>query len=198
MRLLYIFAGQRQKEYLSDFFTYNVDTDEIVTINDGEKSEVPAAGFTQRATIDPDNHEIHVLSVRIIDSRFNFSFYLFVYFSFQGLNKDKDKQKEETVKNSFWVYDILQDRWSCIYRNENWMENNNNSSNNNNSNSSNSSNDFMLTIGDKSEPCPRFAHQLVYDHIKKVHYLFGGNPGKSQSPKLRLDDFWTLEVCLES
>ncbi len=65
MRLLYIFAGQRHKEYLSDFFTYNVDTDEIVIVNDGEKSEVPAAGFTQRATIDPDNHEIHVLSVRI-------------------------------------------------------------------------------------------------------------------------------------
>ncbi|CAG2121490.1 unnamed protein product, partial [Medioppia subpectinata] len=26
LRLLYVFAGQRQKEYLSDFFTYNVDT----------------------------------------------------------------------------------------------------------------------------------------------------------------------------
>ncbi len=73
MRLLYIFAGQRHKEYLSDFFTYNVDTDEIVIINDGEKSEVPAAGFTQRATIDPDNHEIHVLSVTVFSLKISFS-----------------------------------------------------------------------------------------------------------------------------
>lgn len=65
LRLLYIFAGQRQKEYLSDFFTYNVDTDEVSYICDGDKIEVPAAGFTQRATIDPDLNEIHVLSVNI-------------------------------------------------------------------------------------------------------------------------------------
>ena len=65
LRLLYIFAGQRHKEYLSDFFTYNVDTDQISVINDGDKTEVPAAGFTQRATIDPESHEIHVLSVGI-------------------------------------------------------------------------------------------------------------------------------------
>lgn len=44
------------------------------------------------------------------------------------------------------------------------------------------------------EPCPRFAHQLVYDHIHKVHYLFGGNPGKSGISKRRLDDFWSLKV----
>ena len=65
LRLLYVFAGQRPKEYLSDFFTYNVDTDEIIVINDGDKTEVPAAGFTQRATIDPETHEIYVLSVRL-------------------------------------------------------------------------------------------------------------------------------------
>ena len=45
------------------------------------------------------------------------------------------------------------------------------------------------------EPCPRFAHQLVYDDCRKVHYLFGGNPGKSGVPKMRLDDFWSLKVC---
>lgn len=44
------------------------------------------------------------------------------------------------------------------------------------------------------EPCPRFAHQLVYDKIKKIHYLFGGNPGRSSLPKLRLDDFWSLKL----
>lgn len=44
------------------------------------------------------------------------------------------------------------------------------------------------------EPLPRFAHQLVYDHVRKVHYLFGGNPGKENAPKMRLDDFWMLQV----
>ena len=29
----------------------------------------------------------------------------------------------------------------------------------------------------------------------QVHYLFGGNPGKSCSPKMRLDDFWSLKLC---
>ena len=49
-----------------------------------------------------------------------------------------------------------------------------------------------------SEPCPRFAHQLVYDHMNKVHYLFGGNPGCNKKPKLRLDDFWELRLIRPS
>lgn len=44
------------------------------------------------------------------------------------------------------------------------------------------------------EPCPRYAHQLVYDDIANLHYLFGGNPGRSTTPQLRLDDFWILEL----
>lgn len=32
----------------------------------------------------------------------------------------------------------------------------------------------------------------------QVHYLFGGNPGKSCSPKMRLDDFWSLKLCRPS
>lgn len=31
-----------------------------------------------------------------------------------------------------------------------------------------------------------------------MHYLFGGNPGRSCLPKLRLDDFWQLELCRPS
>ncbi|KAG8138484.1 hypothetical protein E2320_004370, partial [Naja naja] len=95
-RCLYMFGGQRSKTYLNDFF-------------------IPMTGFTQRATIDPELNEIHVLS---------------------GLSKDKEK-REENVRNSFWIYDI-------------------------------------------------------------VHYLFGGNPGKPCSPKMRLDDFWSLKLCRPS
>lgn len=40
----------------------------------------------------------------------------------------------------------------------------------------------------------RFAHQLVYDQLAKVHYLFGGNPGRLGQPSLRLDDFWILRL----
>lgn len=68
---MYIFAGQRGKEYLSDFFTYEVDTHRVEFINYNEfntknSNHVPAAGFTQRATIDPELAEIYVLSVCIL------------------------------------------------------------------------------------------------------------------------------------
>lgn len=69
LRKLFIFAGQRSKEYLNDFFSYNVDTDEIEVISDGHKKirpNSPSAGFTQRATIDPELNEIYIFSVSII------------------------------------------------------------------------------------------------------------------------------------
>ncbi|XP_043287689.1 muskelin isoform X2 [Venturia canescens] len=161
-RKLYIFGGQRSKEYLNDFFTYEVDTKQLENISltdfgNRDASHVPAAGYTQRATIDPALGEIYVLS---------------------GLSKDKDK-RDDTVQNSFWVYNIRGNRWSCIYRNENVGEK------------------YWSKMQDY-EPCPRFAHQLVYDYVKKVHYLFGGNPGRSCLPKLRLDDFWQLRLCRPS
>lgn len=65
-RQLFILAGQRIKEYLTDFFMYNIDNDTVTYISDGtrkDSSSVPAAGFTQKATIDPHLNQIHVLSV---------------------------------------------------------------------------------------------------------------------------------------
>ncbi|XP_037789855.1 muskelin-like isoform X1 [Penaeus monodon] len=174
-RQLFILAGQRNKEYLTDFFTYNIDSDTVTYISDGsgkDSASVPAAGFTQKATIDPQLNEIHVLSLRV-DLRARYS-----TGSHKGLSKDKEK-REENVRNSFWVYDISQNKWSCIYRNEQTGE----------------------TYWNKMqhvEPCPRYAHQLVYDDTKKVHYLFGGNPGKTYLPKMRLDDFWSLRLCRPS
>ncbi|KAI9560300.1 hypothetical protein GHT06_014315 [Daphnia sinensis] len=163
-RKLFIFAGQRSKEYLNDFFTYNVDTGEVTTVTDGTRrrdpAQIPAAGFTQRATIDHELNEIYILS---------------------GLSKDKDK-RDDNVKNSFWVYNIVDNKWTCVYRNDSSRE------------KEADSNSKMPG----EEPCPRFAHQLVYDHVKKAHYLFGGNPGRSNDPKMRLDDFWSLRLCRPS
>ena len=66
MRKLFIFGGQRKgSEYLNDFFSYNVDTDEMEMILTGTcpESAIPAVGHTQRATIDQERHEIHVMTV---------------------------------------------------------------------------------------------------------------------------------------
>ncbi|KAK2096627.1 Muskelin 1, intracellular mediator containing kelch motif [Saguinus oedipus] len=90
-------------------------------------SEIPMTGFTQRATIDPELNEIHVLS---------------------GLSKDKEK-REENVRNSFWIYDIVRNSWSCVYKNDQAAKDN------------------PTKSLQEEEPCPRFAHQLVYDELHK-------------------------------
>ena len=85
-RCLYIFAGQRSKEILTDFIVYDVDSKQIHQLSDtncqaiGEDISlhegggllqmlfsclVPSPSFTQRATIDHITGEIHVLSVKI-------------------------------------------------------------------------------------------------------------------------------------
>ncbi|KAL4704274.1 hypothetical protein ACJJTC_016292 [Scirpophaga incertulas] len=102
----------------------------------------PAAGFTQRATLDPDTDEMFVLS---------------------GMSKEKDRR----VYNTLWAFSLRRMTWACVYRNERVSAH---------------------------EPRPRFAHQLVYDPATKVHYLFGGNPGNQSSPRLRLDDLWSLRL----
>jgi muskelin len=70
------------------------------------------------------------------------------FYVFSGLMREKNSG-QETVKNAFWVYNIQKNRWSKVYQNENtdhayWAK--------------------MQNI----EPCPRFAHQLVYDPKRRV------------------------------
>ncbi|CAB3372834.1 Hypothetical predicted protein [Cloeon dipterum] len=142
LRELFVFAGQRRREYLNDFFAFNVDTHQVRVIWNGDSNvpskgkdthvSIPATGYTQRATIDPDLDEIYVLS---------------------GLSKDKER-RDENVQNSFWVYSLKRNRWSCIYRNEN-------------------TGDQYWSMMQNLEPCPRFAHQLVYSVSNKVIFPFG-------------------------
>lgn len=84
-RSLVIFAGQMNKEYLSDFYVYDIAADRVIEVcKDYNKQGGPEAGFTQRATISSKGREIYVLS---------------------GLVKDR-VLGAETVKNSFWVFKL--------------------------------------------------------------------------------------------
>ena len=102
---LYIFAGQRNKDYLSDFYIYDIQTDVVREISRDYSVQggpgfyflIIDAGFTQRATLDITTGEIYVLS---------------------GLMREKNNPTE-TVKNSFWIFNISQGKWSRIYQNEN-------------------------------------------------------------------------------
>ena len=85
MRGLVIFAGQMNKDYLSDFYVYDIAADRVIEVcKDYNKQGGPEAGFTQRATISSRGREIYVLS---------------------GLVKDR-ALGAETVKNSFWVFKL--------------------------------------------------------------------------------------------
>lgn len=74
-----------------------------------------------------------------------------------------------------WVYDIARNKWYCAYENDNTEP------------------EYWSKM-DKVEPCPRFAHQFVYDDMTKTHYLFGGNAGEVQGKHNRLSDFWKLRL----
>lgn len=66
-RKLYIFGGQRSKEPITEFISYDVDTQSVAVVKTenakNDKTGVPQSGFTQRATIDCERDEIYVLSV---------------------------------------------------------------------------------------------------------------------------------------
>ena len=148
---IYIFAGQRNKLFLADFYSYNTESNHLRQLSrDYSKQGGPDAGFTQRATIDPDLDEFYV---------------------FSGLIKEKSNT-QESLKNSLWVYNIKKESWSKIDRGDSTW------------------NDSSAS----DEPCPRFAHQMVYHTRTKIQYLFGGNPGDDSQPNKRLDDFWQLEL----
>lgn len=85
----------------------------------------------------------------------------------------REKNALSETKNAFWVYSTNRKKWTKIYENENVGS------------------DYWAAMGHQ-EPRPRFAHQLVYDPKRKCQYLFGGNPGETSQPNLRLDDFWEL------
>ncbi|KAH8270798.1 hypothetical protein KR018_005078 [Drosophila ironensis] len=176
-RKLYIYGGQRGKEDLDEFLSYDVDTQAIAvlnkehshhgTITGNEAKFEPSSGYTLRATIDCERDEIYV---------------------FSSLSKVKDRRDIQHIdaSNSFWVYSLRTHKWSRVYYCRHSGQD---------ANTISSTDVLGASKGDGSyEPCPRYAHQLVYDDVTNTHYLFGGNPGICQQPQLRLDDFWLLRL----
>jgi hypothetical protein len=152
MREIYIFAGQRQKDCLSDIYVYDIDHGVVHEITrDFTKHGGPDAGFSDRATIDTATGEIYVLT---------------------GLVKEKNTS-EEVVKSCFFVYNMQKETWTKVYQNDNMEAE-------------------YWTRSQDSEPCPRYAHQMVYDPVRKCQFVFGGNPGDPVNQNARLDDLWEL------
>jgi len=97
------------------------------------------------------------------------------FFVLAGL-KDKKEKKASSVKNSFWAYDLRMGKWTKLYQSENFDQ-------------------YYWASNETAEPRPRHAHQMVYDHVHKVQYLFGGRTVEIETSKQqRLDDFWELHL----
>lgn len=61
MKTLFIFAGKKDEKYLSDMYSYNIDTGMVTEIfSDFSIAGGPPACFTQRAVIDTSLKEIYM------------------------------------------------------------------------------------------------------------------------------------------
>jgi hypothetical protein len=90
---LHILGGQRESEYLADHVVYDLKRRCITRLHrDSSQLGGPGAGFTQRALLNREHGEIHVLS---------------------GLVRPSHAARE-LVRNSLWVYSIPRDRWSLV------------------------------------------------------------------------------------
>lgn len=179
-RQIYIYAGQRHKDYLCDFYVYDVDSDTVVEmVKDTSRIGGPDAGFTQRSTLDVHRQELFLFSGLMREktptstasggnsNSSGGAIQGTLLSSVSASSNNGSGVQSELARNSFWLYSLGNRRWTRIYTNES------------------SSSD---------EPCPRFAHQLVYDAHTGLHYLFGGNPGEPGAPRRRLGDFWQLQL----
>ncbi|CAG8724349.1 22373_t:CDS:10, partial [Dentiscutata erythropus] len=154
-KLLFIIGGDRDNTFLNDFLIYDINAGLVhELIADYATQEDHDSVFTQRTTFDMDTQEFYVLS---------------------GL-KDKRDKRSQTIKNSFWVYDLRLDKWTKIYQSEVYGAQ-------------------YWESDETIEPRPRYAHQMVYDNINKVQYVFGGRAVETDVLKQqRLDDFWELHL----
>ncbi len=108
-RRLLILGGQRRREELNDFVAYSVDTDQVQVLfsSGGSASNRFGNGFspellmghTQRATIDNNRDEIHMMT------------------GLQKCDHRVDKSFERKTNNSLWVFQLKTNKWTCVHAN---------------------------------------------------------------------------------
>lgn len=180
---LHVFAGQRNKDYLSDYYVYDPRTDTVVWMDkDMSKFGGPEPGFTQRATLDSERRRIVIFSglmreKSLSSSPSNLSS-LSIHHQQASMGGGNSTSNSSTSiapsisssssrnipKNTLWMFDLRSQHWYNLK---------------------------SLADG-ASEPMARYAHQMIHDGEK--YYLFGGNPGDLNQPRFRLNDFWQLEI----
>ena len=75
----------------------------------------------------------------------------FVYI--QSMNKQQKEKDREQLRNILWLYNLSSGRWSSLASKTPVVG---------------ATSTSHALPEEASEPVPRFAHQLVYDHIRKV------------------------------
>jgi hypothetical protein len=216
---LHILGGQRESEYLADHVIYDLKRRCITRLHrDSSLLGGPGAGFTQRALLNREHGEIHVLS---------------------GLVRSSHAARE-LVRNSLWVYSLPRDRWSLVVADGELATSSEQPHcslddmlgagvSQRRGDGSDDEDDDTVAVDEwppapptplssaaapaphkptlpqggeapvrtagkhVDRPAPRYAHQWVSDGA--THLLFGGNPGWAR-PKdtARLDDLWELKL----
>lgn len=165
---------------------YDVDRDLVVELTkDTSKLGGPDAGFTQRSTLDVERQELFLFSGLMREKSGN-SLPSTIVANNNGNNGQGAPAVVESARNSFWLYSLAKRTWTRLYAIEQMRPAD--------TEQGIADAEGASASGGAEEPCPRFAHQLVYDPAARTHYLFGGNPGESSNPRRRLDDFWQLRL----
>ncbi|GJJ06436.1 hypothetical protein Clacol_000628 [Clathrus columnatus] len=88
--------------------------------------------------------------------------------------KSQEHTKDGSLQSAFWIYKPESSRWVKV------------------SGFRPSETDWQANEDTELEPTPRFAHEMVYDPVRKLVYVHGGNSGHEESK--RLDDFWSMQL----
>lgn len=179
-------------------------------MNDLAGSTGPDAGFTQRATFDVWRGEMYVYSGLMrervnnavnpspssmhvaaeIPQNTNIQATISTSSGAIELDQHQSRMRNQSGGGSFWKYNLGERQWTRLERCSVDAGDDDDDGGN--------KLQFPFTtnasLSGSAEPSPRFAHQLVYDPVWRVHYLFGGNPGDPAMPRLRLHDFWRLDL----
>lgn len=119
-----------------------------------------------------DKHSIPATGFTLRASLDHFTSTIYLY---TGVCENTSEECRQP-SHALWSYCMTTAQWACLYR----------------------SNHGLWYKKPPPTPCPRYAHQLVYDDKSHTHYMFGGNPALEKTNKIRLDDFWTLKLVRPS